>query len=229
MEKRRPMTPATESTPLARPPKKQRLRDKRPERYQELLRVATRVLATEGYAAMNVNRIAEEAGVGVGTLYNYFDDKDDLFLACVEAAAAIDLQLKQERIDLEQPVVEVLRTIFRVDQELTVADPDGQRLLRSVFYGINSHLPVGKVAQQMYSGSIELVEQVLEKGIDQGIFELEAHELRLAALLINGLMETFYVLSPFLGEQAEGAPHATERAFDLLCRGILKKRGRQKK
>jgi AcrR family transcriptional regulator len=219
--------PTTE--PAARPPKKQRLRDKRPERYAEIVRIATRVLATDGYAAMNVNRIAEEAGVGVGTLYNYFDDKDDLFLTCVEAAAATDLQLKQERIDLERPVIEVLRTIFHVDQELTRTDPEGQQLLRSVFYGINSHLPVGRDAQQMYSGSIELVEQVLRRGVEQKIFDLEEERLRIAALLINGLMETFHVLAPFLGEQAEDAPHATELAFEMLCRGILTKKARQNK
>src|SRR5262245_58844577 len=204
----------------AKPPRKQRLRDKRPERYAEILKHATRVLATEGYQAMNVNQIAELAGVGVGTLYNYFDDKDDLFLTCVEAASQTDLFLKKTRVDLEQPVLDVVRAIFRVEHELSQLDPEGQLLLRSVFYGINSNIEVGAAAQEMYRGSIELVEQVLKRGVKEKVFDLGG-ELRLTALLINGLMETFHVLGPFLGEdQKPGDPLPTERAFELLCRGI---------
>jgi len=208
----------------SRPPRKQRLRDKHPDRYAEIIRVATRVLATEGYTVANVNRVAEEAGVGVGTLYNYFDDKDDLFLTCVEAAAATDLKTKAARVDTSAPALEMLRTIIRVDLELMQIDPDGQDLLRSVFYGINSRLPAVKEAQALYAGSIDLVEQALVKGIDEGVLDLGG-EVRLVALLVNGMMETYRVLGDLLTEEREGRPPA-ERALAVLCRGILSPRGR---
>ncbi len=46
---------------------------------EEILAAATRVLAAHGYAQMSTNRIAEEAGVSVGSLYRYFADKDEIF------------------------------------------------------------------------------------------------------------------------------------------------------
>jgi AcrR family transcriptional regulator len=44
-------------------------------RVQRLLEAADRVLADEGYSALTVRRLAEEAEVPVGTIYQFFDDK----------------------------------------------------------------------------------------------------------------------------------------------------------
>lgn len=44
-----------------------------------LLKAARAVFAREGYKAANVADIAGEAGLGVGTFYNYFDSKEAVF------------------------------------------------------------------------------------------------------------------------------------------------------
>ncbi|MCW2786035.1 MAG: transcriptional regulator, TetR family [Marmoricola sp.] len=46
---------------------------------EKILDGATRVLSSSGYAAMSTNRVADEAGVSVGSLYRYFADKDEIF------------------------------------------------------------------------------------------------------------------------------------------------------
>lgn len=43
-----------------------------------ILDAAAAVLAERGYAGLSTNRVAEAAGVSVGSLYRYFHDKDDL-------------------------------------------------------------------------------------------------------------------------------------------------------
>lgn len=48
------------------------------EMVDRILGAATRVLGTRGYAGMSTNRVAEEAGVSVGSLYRYFSDKDEI-------------------------------------------------------------------------------------------------------------------------------------------------------
>jgi AcrR family transcriptional regulator len=48
----------------------------------------------EGYAGSSVNRIAAQAGVSIKTLYRHFDNKDDLFIAVIEAACAIPLDVE---------------------------------------------------------------------------------------------------------------------------------------
>ncbi len=54
-----------------------------PEKERQILRGAGTVFAQEGYEGASMSRIACEAGVSKGTLYNYFDGKADLFAAFV--------------------------------------------------------------------------------------------------------------------------------------------------
>ena len=57
---------------------------------ERILAAATQVLATRGYAQMSTNRVAEVAGVSVGSLYRYFTDKDEIFeVLRVRASEAI--------------------------------------------------------------------------------------------------------------------------------------------
>lgn len=51
---------------------------------EAILRATAQVLAEEGYAAASTNRVAQVAGVSVGSLYQYFPNKDALILAVAE-------------------------------------------------------------------------------------------------------------------------------------------------
>jgi AcrR family transcriptional regulator len=46
-----------------------------------VLDAAVRVLKREGYSALTTNRIAEVAGISIGSLYQYFPDKNAIFEA----------------------------------------------------------------------------------------------------------------------------------------------------
>ena len=55
-----------------------------PEKQQQILRGAGAVFAREGYEGASMSRIAAQAGVSKGTLYNYFTSKAELFGAYVQ-------------------------------------------------------------------------------------------------------------------------------------------------
>jgi AcrR family transcriptional regulator len=63
---------------------------------QRLLEAADRVLSEEGYAALTVRRLAEEAEVPVGTIYQFFADKS----AVVDALARRYIGEFDQMIDL---------------------------------------------------------------------------------------------------------------------------------
>ncbi len=54
------------------------------QRRAEILSAATREFAARGYAGADVERIAERAGVGKGTVYRHFPRKRDLFFAALD-------------------------------------------------------------------------------------------------------------------------------------------------
>jgi AcrR family transcriptional regulator len=51
-----------------------------------IIKAALAAFLRDGYAGSSVNRIAEDAGVSIKTLYRHFDNKDDLFVAVIQTA-----------------------------------------------------------------------------------------------------------------------------------------------
>jgi AcrR family transcriptional regulator len=52
--------------------------------YDSILEAAAQLLAREGADGLNTNRIAERAGVSIGTLYQYFPGKAAILLATAQ-------------------------------------------------------------------------------------------------------------------------------------------------
>lgn len=92
-------------------------RKPRPERdpesrREEILKVAADLFAKHGYAGTDTQLLADELGVGKGTLYRYFSSKEDLFLATVdrvmrEMRRIIDQSIEPITDPLEQVAVAI--------------------------------------------------------------------------------------------------------------------------
>ncbi len=81
----------------------QRLRDRfREETGRAVLEAAEQVFAEDGLHAASMSRIAERAGVAVGTLYNHFKDRDALFAALIdERRAEVIDKIDKTRAELD--------------------------------------------------------------------------------------------------------------------------------
>ncbi len=64
-----------------------RVRLPRVEREQQMLSAARALFAERGYAAVTMEDVAKEAGITKPLLYNYFGNKERLYLACMQPAA----------------------------------------------------------------------------------------------------------------------------------------------
>lgn len=53
-------------------------------KYDQILRGARQVFLESGYGSASMDRIAREAGVSKGTLYNYFANKETLFATMIQ-------------------------------------------------------------------------------------------------------------------------------------------------
>ena len=67
-------------------PKKQPKQARAKATMEAILDAATRLLETEGYEAVSTNRVAEVAGVGIGSLYEYFPNKQSVVAATLARA-----------------------------------------------------------------------------------------------------------------------------------------------
>ncbi|MGE0328759.1 MAG: TetR/AcrR family transcriptional regulator [Polyangiaceae bacterium] len=95
------------------------------------MEAAAQVFEADGYEA-TTDRIAERAGVSVGTLYQYFPNKDALLVALADRhLSAIEVRLARVRQFLEsQPAVEeAARELVRAAFELHQDTPRLHQLL----------------------------------------------------------------------------------------------------
>jgi AcrR family transcriptional regulator len=108
---------------------------------EAILAATTHILTEEGYDKANTNRIAERAGISIGSLYQYFPNKESLMAALMEQhsneiAALVESKL-QNLFDtpLETVVPELVKAVIaahainpRLHQVLNEEIPRSERL-----------------------------------------------------------------------------------------------------
>ncbi len=96
-----------------------------------LLDATARILVKEGFDKASTNRIAEVAGVSVGSLYQYFPSKEALVAAVIERHQQEIMQtVRHELADvLAQPVGKAVRKLVAAAVKAHRVDPRLHRVL----------------------------------------------------------------------------------------------------
>jgi AcrR family transcriptional regulator len=75
---------------------------------EAILEATTHILTQEGYDKANTNRIAERAGISIGSLYQYFPNKESLMAALMEQHSNEIAQLMESKLkDLSDAPLEI--------------------------------------------------------------------------------------------------------------------------
>ena len=83
-----PPRPRNEWPPDASAPPPEPAQERSRVTYDAIVAATARVLVKDGYDALSTNRVSREAGVSVGSLYQYFPGKEALVAAVMEQHAA---------------------------------------------------------------------------------------------------------------------------------------------
>lgn len=100
------------SLSATRPPRWERRKESRPA---ELVAAALDLFVARGYAATRLEEVAARAGVSKGTLYLYFDSKEELFKAVVREHIVPLIEASQRSLDQPGvPVATLVAQFFRM-------------------------------------------------------------------------------------------------------------------
>ena len=77
------------------------MKHKDSEKYSRIIAAATKVFAKKGFFKAKVSEIAREAGIADGTVYIYFNHKDDILIALFEEKMSQVLDDMKEQLNLE--------------------------------------------------------------------------------------------------------------------------------
>ena len=120
------MPPRTRTVPR-KMPKQQRSKDT----VDVILAATARVLVKEGFDRASTNRIAEQAGVSIGSLYQYFPSKEALVAALVERhIETMSEALQAEMATLaDAPLAVVVRRMATLMLDAHAIEPELHRVL----------------------------------------------------------------------------------------------------
>ena len=92
---------------------------------------ATHILVEQGYEKFTTNKVAERAGVSIGSLYQYFPRKESLIAAIKEDhfSQLRDLMLAAYQQTLDKPLSEVAKAFVLAALEGHMIEPDLHRVL----------------------------------------------------------------------------------------------------
>ncbi len=102
-----------------------------------IMRVAASEFARLGFDQANINVIAEQAGIGKGTIYLYFENKRELFLAMLRYIAKEQLAAIRTAIAPEGTIQQRLGRLFRAFARLAEEESDDFNVYMSALYGVN--------------------------------------------------------------------------------------------
>lgn len=199
-----------------------RWRRRKGARPSEILEAALAVFAERGYAATRMDDIARRAGVTKGTIYLYFDSKDDVFETLVRESIGMTLgNLVAEADRFNGSAAELLRAILRgIGDFLRTSD---RVVLPKIIVAESGNFPALAefYRHEVIDRGLALLQTVVAKGIAQREFRNVATEhvarLCIAPLLLAAIWRTTFADQDEAPYDIDGL---IETHIDVLLRGL---------
>jgi AcrR family transcriptional regulator len=112
-------------------PRKMPAQDRSRATVDVILDAAARILVKDGYEGFTTNRVAEKAGVSVGSLYQYFPNKESL-LGELMRRHVLELERGMEAITAgaaKRPLADTIRALIEDNVRAHLVDPELHRVL----------------------------------------------------------------------------------------------------
>ena len=181
---------------------------------RRIIREAASEFARLGFDQANINTIAEQAGIGKGTIYLYFENKRELFLAMLRYIAQAQLASVRSALATDGPLQQRLERLFRAFAHLAEEESDSFNVYMSSLYGVNRAFQ--SEATKLLRDYVAVIALILEESQARG--EIRCDNIEATALMVLSLAES-YVLSARVLGQSEGeiVQQAGNVAQLLLC------------
>ena len=199
-------------------PKWSRRKDDRPA---EIIEAALELFVLNGFAATKLTEVAQRAGVVKGTLYRYFDTKEDLFRAAVRHLATANLALVEHAVPIDGTVATVVPAMLRqVARGVT-----GSRIpsiVRMVLAESRAFPDLATIwHDEVVSPILNGVAAIMAKGQESG--EIRVGDPRLDALSVIGPMVTGVLYREVFRTSDDGWPSLDALALqhaETIVRGL---------
>ena len=181
---------------------------------KKILRTADEMFKRVGYASLNVNEIAHEAGVSIGTLYYHFPKGKMSILMEIRRRVADQYERSfEERLDLgrimeaasfDEGLGQLLKGLIEIHREsrLVLAAMDSEVLSNLASYdGVVRSVSVGELMESDARPVIGVLEALLERHPGEGL-SLDGRGARVSKV-VDVLIHRFVYVESMFGSEGE--------------------------
>ncbi len=186
------------------------------EKHQVILDAAIKTFSRSGYHRTRVSDIAGEAGVADGTVYIYFENKEDILISLFQNL--MNRFVEELRTELAgcRDANEKLETIIDYHLRTLESKPEQARVTQIELRQIDKKINEG-ISKPLLC-YFQLIEEVIEEGKRQALYRQEL-DTRTARKVVFGAIDevvTCWIMSSKPYRLAE----LKTPVFDLLVRGL---------
>lgn len=186
-------------------------------KYDIILDAASQVFAAEGFHKAKISKIAEIAGIGAGTIYLYFKNKqailEEIFIRSWSRIEGKLLEMKKIRnMTPLQKIAEITSEIV----ELIASNVAVAKILlyEYSFWNSNKNPELAKKVEN----SQRLIEELIQEGINQNIFRKDINPREATIYVIGGAW--FWIGAKSNDFSNETKEKLTETLFNYIVRGL---------
>ena len=183
---------------------------------RRILHEAASEFARLGFDQANINVIAEQAGIGKGTIYLYFENKRDLFLVMLRFIAREQLAAIRSALAPDGTLRQRLERLFRAFAHLAEVESDSFNVYMSALYGVNRAFQTE--ATKLLRDYVAVIALMLEQSQARG--EIHCQDVEATALMILSLTESYVLSAKVLGQSEHMLVQQAEPVAELILRGM---------
>jgi AcrR family transcriptional regulator len=158
---------------------------------REILDAALRLFSEKGYHNVSMHEIAKEAEFGIGTLYKFFRNKEELYKALIMEMAESSNHALVEALEQERNPLLAINKYIAVRRELFFDNLPLNRLYFAETRGASFNIKAGLDHDllKLYDQLIDKLASVFERGVNQSVFRaLDPQDM---ALALEGMINSF--------------------------------------
>jgi AcrR family transcriptional regulator len=128
-----------------------------------IFEAASSLLEQQGSDALTMNQVATKVGFATASLYNYFQDKDDLLHFCYSRLVEPCLQAIEEAAGADLPATQKLERILRAALEHAARHQGLLKLMAGMDYD-------SKIRRDTRPRLLQILTSIFQRGITEGTF-----------------------------------------------------------
>jgi TetR/AcrR family fatty acid metabolism transcriptional regulator len=156
------------------------------EKYEAIIDAAVRVIAEHGYHNAQVSKIAREAKVADGTIYLYFENKEDVLISLFNEKMGAFIQIAEQAMAKIPSPADQLRELIRLHFQ---SMEDNRHLAIVTQIELRQSNPgVRRAIGEILKKYLNLIDRIILAGMEQGIFRNDL-DVRITRKMIFGAID----------------------------------------